>query len=307
MKLFDAVFNEESTKGVYGISLVESPAIMEEWIMLTEHPKEFKFSTVDDAKNLLLGAVLIPEQRIYRNMDGNEFEMKFSAETIEKLAHNFQKQSFQNNSSLEHEQALTDVTFAETWIVEDSNNDKSNAFGKTYPKGTWVAMSKVSDDLYAKAKSGEIKGFSIDALLQLTEVQFKNEINMSVETKSITDAIKEGFNALFNQQAEVEKVEVTAEEVVEVESPENESESFEAFKKDFTEMLAQFSANIDSKIEEVKVEFATAKEVLVKENDDLKVELSKEPEVAPLKTTNKEVDVKLTSNGKLLELIRKNK
>jgi len=52
MKLFDAVFNEESTKGVYGISLVESPAIMEEWIMLTEHPKQFKFSTVDDAKNL---------------------------------------------------------------------------------------------------------------------------------------------------------------------------------------------------------------------------------------------------------------
>ena len=48
MKLYDAVFNEESTQGVYGISLVESPAIMEEWVMLSEHPKEIKLAAIDD-------------------------------------------------------------------------------------------------------------------------------------------------------------------------------------------------------------------------------------------------------------------
>jgi len=310
MKVYEAIFDEDSTKGVYGISLVESPAIMEEWVMLADHPKEVKFSAVDDTKNLLLGAVLIPEQRIYRNMNGREFEMKFSADTIEKLAHNFQKQSYQNNSSLEHDTPLTDVTFSETWIVQDPNNDKSNAHGKTYPKGTWVAMSKVSDEIYSRAKSGEIKGFSIDGILQLTEVNFnKNQINMNVDLKSAFDEFKGEIKALLNLDKKDEQIEVVAEEVVaEVETPVLEEESFdvEAFKKDLSEMLAQFSTDVDGKIEAVKVEFSNAKEVLVKENEDLKVELSKEPEVAPLKKLG-EVDVKLTKAGRLLELMRNNK
>ena len=307
MRLYDAVFNEESTQGVYGISLVESPAIMEEWVMLSEHPKEIKLAAIDDTKNLLLGAVLIPEQRIYRNMDGNEFEMKFSSDTIEKLAHNFQKQSYQNNSSLEHDTKLSDVTFAETWTVQDSNKDKSNAFGKTYPKGTWMAMSKVSDDVYAKAKSGEIKGFSIDALLQLTEVKFNNQVNMTVDLKSISDAIKDGFKTLLNEQKEVEQVEAAPEVVAEIETKAEEVEPFDAeqFKNDFKEMLAQFSANVDSKIEAVKVEFSNTKENLVKEKEALEVELSKTPEVAPMKAVIKEVA--LTRQGRMLELIRKNK
>tara|TARA_R110000803_G_scaffold63325_2_gene123950 strand:- start:319 stop:1254 length:936 start_codon:yes stop_codon:yes gene_type:complete len=310
MKVYEAIFNEESVKGVYGISLVESPAIMEEWIMLTEQPKEIKFAAVDDTKNLLLGAVLIPEQRIYRNMDGNEFEMKFSADTIERLAHNFQKQSFQNNSSLEHETKLSDVTFAETWIVQDTENDKSNAFGKTYPKGTWVAMSKVSDEVYAKAKSGEIKGFSIDALLQLTEVKFKNEVNMSVETKSITDAIKEGFNALLGK-TEVAKEEVKLMDEPVMEEPKAEEEpatDVEALKEAIMGMLAEFSLSVDKKIEDVKVEFSTAKDVLVKENEDLKVELSKETEVEPLKTKGEaKVEFKDMSNFEKMEYRKQNK
>ena len=307
MKVYEAVFNEDSTKGVYGISLVENPAMEDEWITLSEHPKEIKFAAVDDSKNLLLGGVLIPNKRIYRNIDGNEFEMKFSEKTIEQLAHNFQKQSYQNNSSLEHDTKLSDVTFVETWTVEDPNNDKSNAHGKTFPKGTWVAMSKVSDEIYEKAKSGEVKGFSIDALLQLTEVKFKNDINMNVDLKSISDAIRDGFNALMSK--EEEKIEVVAEEVVaEVETPEAvESFDADAFKADFQEMLAQFSAGVDSKIEAVKVEFSKTKETLEAEKEALEVELSKQPESEGLKPKLEVATVELTRQGRLLELMRKNK
>jgi hypothetical protein len=313
MKLYDAIFNEESTKGVYGISLVESPAIMEEWVMLTEQPKQIKFAAVDDTKNLLLGAVLIPEQRIYRNMDGNEFEMKFSADTIERLAHNFQKQSFQNNSSLEHETKLSDVTFVEQWIVEDPKNDKSTAHGKNYPKGTWVAMSKVSDEVYAKAKNGEIKGFSIDALLQLTEVNFKNEVNMNKdELKSFGDSLLSEIKTLFSKDSEKEEVKLMDEPEMgkpEEDKPEDApATEVETLKEAIMEMLAQFSLSVDKKIEDVKVEFSTAKDVLVKENEDLKVELSKEPEVKPLKTKGEaKVEFKDMSNFEKMEYRKENK
>jgi hypothetical protein len=313
MKVYDAIFDEESTKGVYGISLVESPAIMEEWIMLTDHPKEIKFTAVDDVKNLLLGAVLIPEQRIYRNIDGNEFEMKFSAEVIEKLAHNFQKQSYQNNSSLEHETKLSDVTFVEQWIVENSENDKSNAFGKTYPKGTWVAMSKVSDEVYAKAKKGEIKGFSIDALLQLTEVNFKNDVNMNKdELKSFRDSLLGEIKTLFSKDSEKEEVKLMDEpEMDEPKEKELEedmpSTEVEALKDAIMEMLAQFSVGVDKKIEAVKVDFSKVQESKDKQISDLKVELSKIPEGKAIKPKLEVANVQLTKQGELLELMRKNK
>ncbi len=312
MKVYDAIFDEESTKGVYGISLVESPAIMEEWIMLTDHPKEIKFTAVDDVKNLLLGAVLIPEQRIYRNIDGNEFEMKFSAEVIEKLAHNFQKQSYQNNSSLEHETKLSDVTFAETWIVENSENDKSNAFGKTYPKGTWVAMSKVSDEVYAKAKKGEIKGFSIDALLQLTEVNFKNEVNMNKdELKSFGDSLLNEIKTLFSKDSEKKDVKLMDEPEMgdkpEGDAPEGDAPAtdVEVLKDAIMQMLAEFSVSFDKKIETVKTEFSKENQTLKTENENLKVELSKAPEASPIKHRGETLNVELSGKGRMLELMRK--
>lgn len=322
MKVYEAIFNEDTSKGVYGISLVENPAMEDEWITLSEHPKEIKFAAVDDSKKLLLGGVLIPNKRIYRNIDGHEFEMKFSEDTIEKLAHNFQKESYQNNSSLEHKAELSDVTFVETWTVENPENDKSNAFGKTYPKGTWVAMAKVSDENYEKAKNGEIKGFSIDALLQLTEVKFKNDIKMSAETKTIKEAIEDGFKNLL---VELNLIKPKVEEVASLKAIQ-EIELKVQTEKDALEV--KFSEDIiakDKEIEAIKVELAEAikpneelNEQVVnlsksvedkdKEIADLKVELAKVPESNPIKTiVETNVNVELTAQGKLLEKLRNNK
>ena len=308
--IYEAIFNEENEKGVYALSVVENPAMEDLWIALSEQPKEIELSAVDDKKRLLLGAALIPNKKVYRNIDGNEFYLTFTEDTIEKLAHNFQKQSAQNNSSLEHDVKLEGMSIVETWTVQDPNNDKSNAFGKTYEKGTWVTMMKVdNDEMWQKALKGEIKGFSIDGLLGLQKVNFKNDINMNVDLKSITDAIKDGFNTLLNKE-EVEKVEVATEEVVAEVTEEVEAPAFdvEAFKKDLTEVLAQFSGDIDKKIEAVKVEFSSKNEKLETEKKDLEVELSKEPEVDAIKLgkDNAYANVELNAKGRILTQMRNN-
>ena len=59
------------------------------WIALSEQPETIELAQVDEDKRLLLGACLIPNKKIYRNIDGNEFYITFSENTIEKLAHNF--------------------------------------------------------------------------------------------------------------------------------------------------------------------------------------------------------------------------
>jgi hypothetical protein len=245
--------------------------------------------------------------------------MKFSAETIEQLAHNFQKQSYQNNSSLEHETKLSDVTFAETWIVQDTKNDKSNALGKSYPVGTWVAMSKVSDEIYAKAKAGEIKGFSIDALLQLTEVKMNiNKLNITMnkdDLKSFGDELLTGIKALFNAEVKPEVIEEVklAEDTMPEAPAEDVAEDVpvtdvEELKAAIMEMLALFSKDVDKKIENVKTEFSAVKETLETENAELKVELSKETEVEPIKPKGEsKVEFKDMSNVEKMRYQRENR
>ena len=296
MKVYEAVLSNDETQGVYALSVVENPAMEDEWIALSEHPQKIELAQVDEEKRLLLGAALIPNKRIYRNINDNEFEMFFKEETIERLSHNFFKQQNNNNSSLEHELKLEGMSVVESWTVTNPKTDKSVNFGKEYPKGTWVTMMKVdNDEVWAKVKNGEIKGFSIDALLGLEQINLKTEIQMTEEVKkNIVDDVINGVKALFSKPEEAtENIEVKQEEVVEVQEEEFDKEAFMA--EVIETVKTQFSAQAEKDIEAVKVEFSTKIEELTKENETLKAELNKQPEVEAIKAkpevANKQVEL----------------
>ena len=251
MKVYEAVFKEGEMDGVYSLSVVENPAMQDMWVALSEHPQQIELAQVDEEKRLLLGAALIPDKKIYRKVDDHEFYITFSAETIEKLAHNFFKQGYSNNSSLEHEIKLDGMSVVEGWTVENPKNDKSNNYGKEYPKGTFVTMMKVdNDEMWGKVKNGEIKGFSIDALLGLEELKLNTD-KMSTDNQSIIDAIKDGFKAVFSNKEKIEEIEVK-EEVV----------ANDNIKDVLTEVLTQFATEQDAKFEAFRAEFSKVEEVV---------------------------------------------
>ena len=71
MKFFELVLDEEKLlHGVDAISIVEHPAIEEDFITLSKDYK-FEFKEVDNEKRILMGAAMIPEKPIYRR-DGEE-------------------------------------------------------------------------------------------------------------------------------------------------------------------------------------------------------------------------------------------
>ena len=302
MKVYEAVFRDDGTHGQYALSLVENPAMQDEWILLSEHPKEIQFTAVDEEKRLLLGATLIPNKRILRNINGNEFEIFFTVETIEKIGHDFIKKGMQNNSSLEHKEKLDGVSVVESWTVQDSQKDKSSIYGKNYDIGTLVQMTKVdNDEIWKKAKDGKIKGFSIDALLGLQEIKL-NKIDMSTETsKSVIDAITEKFDAIM--------VKLNGHKNPEGKLPEAIIELKAEFETKSTELKEEFENKVTEKDEElnkIKIELSEkVKEIekigdLSKEIEDLKAELAKEPEVPPIvaKPEVKDTPVhKFASNG----------
>ena len=182
MKTYQAKYDPIKNKGVYAISLVESPAMGELFIALSKD-EVIQFKTVDEEQRILMGLVLEPNKPIYRNQNGEEFNIVFNEETIKELSYGFFKNNNHSNSTIEHDidQNIKGVTFTESWIVENPTNDKSNNFGFSYPKGSWVAVMKVdSDEVWNDyIKTGKVQGFSIDAMLSLEEVNLKSNIEMS--------------------------------------------------------------------------------------------------------------------------------
>ena len=193
MKRYEGKYNKKS-KGVFAISLVNAPATGEHYIAMAKQEKIVKFAKVDEEQRILMGLVLQPEQLIYRvDEDGNEFEMFFSAETIKDFSQNFFQSGFQLNSKLEHDEPIEGVTFVESWLVENPKVDKSAAFGLEYPKGSWLVSMKVdNDDIWNNyIKTGELKGFSIDGMVELEEVNLKTNIQMSKSNKNILALLKQ--------------------------------------------------------------------------------------------------------------------
>jgi len=193
MRRYEGKYNKKS-KGVFAISLVNAPATGEHYIAMAKQDKIVKFAKVDEEQRILMGLVLQPDQLIYRvDENGDEFEMFFSAETIKDFSQNFFQSGFQLNSKLEHDETIENVTFVESWIVADSKKDKSAAYGLSYPVGSWLVSMKVdNDDIWNNyIKTGELKGFSIDGMVELEEVNFKSNIQMSKSNKNILALLKQ--------------------------------------------------------------------------------------------------------------------
>ena len=198
----------KESDNIYSVSLVESPAMESAFITLKKQTESIKLAEVDKKERTLLGIALIPNKPIYRNQDGSEFYITFPKETIQASAHDFLKKGFQLNSKLEHEEEIKGISFVESWIVKDPKNDTANAYSlpkEDIVEGAWVLKMKCdNDEIYNKALSGEIKGFSIDGLFSLKEVKSKNNLSMS---KTVADAIKDGFEdfkTFFKEQNKTE-------------------------------------------------------------------------------------------------------
>ena len=64
---------EDEVSGIEAISVVEQPAIEEEFIALKN--QEFKLAEVDKEKRILMGAALIPNKPIYRRNGEKEYNI----------------------------------------------------------------------------------------------------------------------------------------------------------------------------------------------------------------------------------------
>lgn len=198
MRIIELVLDEEQEEtGVEAISIVESPAIEEDFIALKK--EELKLAEISKDKKLLMGALLVPNKPIYRKSGEEEYYIYFSKETISKASQLYLKNGNQNNSTLEHQHELNGLTLVESWIVEDKEKDKSKLYNLDVPVGTWMGTVKVqNDEVWNEyVKTNKVKGFSIEGYFadKMESPKESVEEKMEIENNKILKSIKDILNA----------------------------------------------------------------------------------------------------------------
>ena len=163
MRIVELLLDEGSFQaGIQAISVVESPAIEEDFVALKEEAR-VELKTIDKEKRLLMGAALIPNKPIYRRNGEDEYYIYFSQDTVRKASELFFINGNQNKATLEHQMDVQGTSVVESWIIE-GEQDKSRMYGMELPVGTWmVSMKILNDELWeGYVKSGKVKGFSIE-------------------------------------------------------------------------------------------------------------------------------------------------
>ncbi len=194
MDIIELIIDEnEELSGIDAVSVVENPAIEEDFIALKKQD-QVRLAEVSKEKRILMGAALIPDKPIYRKNGEQEFYIYFSKDTVAKASQMFLKKGNQSKATLEHaEQKLEGMTVVESWLVEDEKMDKSRKYGLDMPIGTWMISMKVDNDEVWNdyVKEGKVKGFSIEGYFadKLNRPQDKQKDQLTEDEKLLNQII----------------------------------------------------------------------------------------------------------------------
>ena len=162
MRIVELILGDDELTGIEAISVVENPAIEEDFIALKS--QEIKLAEVDKEKRILMGALLIPNKPILRRKGEEEYYIYFSRNTVAKASQLYLMNGNQSKATLEHQHTINGLTLVESWLVEDEVHDKSVKYGLNVPVGTWMGAVKVNNEEIWNnfVKTGKGKGFSIE-------------------------------------------------------------------------------------------------------------------------------------------------
>ena len=187
------------------ISMVTEPAIESDFVFFSKDKDIVKEAFSSDEKHMVYGAVLRPDFPIYRYDGENEYYLEFTSESIERMARDYMMNYRQGNVTIQHEEYANEVFMVESWIKQDMDKDKSVSVGldKSLPIGTWFCGFYVNNnDIWERIKSGELKGFSVEAMIDLEDfakVKKEDEFEMN---ETVWEKLKTSGNEAVGKKEE---------------------------------------------------------------------------------------------------------
>lgn len=188
---------DDTTTGMFVISLVDSPATMSDFMAFNEDKRLMTYNVESDEKRQVFGLVMAADMPIYRRDDnGFEYYITYSKETIALMAEKYLKMSMQNNVDTQHSFELEDGIFMNQFFVKDTGKGVSPKGYEDYKDGSLFAQFHIANDsVWNEVKKGTYKGFSLAGVFNVEPNDKNNnkeekKDNSFMKIKSIKEALK---------------------------------------------------------------------------------------------------------------------
>ena len=293
----DPEYSEGEDLGIEMIAFTSRPAVKVKGVAFNSHEQMY---FADTLKMRIVAPAMIPME-IYRNDEGEEYYVSFTAEEIEKIHAKFMENlSNKDIFNIEHNaENKVPAYVLEAWIVQDPKNDKAKAYGIDVPKGTLMLTAQVTDEDYYNelVKSNQV-GFSIEGFLGMKLNEQKTELNnqysmklpdgehliegkiyvveggevIEVKDAPATEVVEEEMGTEVIEE-EVKEEEMATEEVVEEEVATEEVEMAVDPTADAEAIIAIVTPLLDEKVNELLQVIAELKNSLEVEVEPIEEEL----------------------------------
>ena len=180
LPIYYATINEDlaglelKQQGIQNIALVDSPAMLTEWLMFSEQkPIEFKMS-LQEEQRIITAPVIIADLPIYRKIETSantfeEFYVVYKKDTNMKVLQKYMSDGNQKKVKLTHDtQDLSKGVFVFEVFMSDESRGISQPKGFDLPDGTIFCSMKINNDMiWNEAKAGKVRGISLEGFFDL--------------------------------------------------------------------------------------------------------------------------------------------
>jgi hypothetical protein len=181
---------ELKQQGIQNIALVDSPAMLTEWLMFSEHnPIEFKMA-LQEEQRIVTAPVIIADLPIYRKIENEgvieEFYVVYKKDTNMQILQKYMLDGNQKKVKLTHDTSdLSKGVFVFEIFMSDESRGISAPKGfENLSDGTIYCSMKINNDaIWNEVKAGKVKGISLEGFfdleqeIDLTEQQVEAIIN----------------------------------------------------------------------------------------------------------------------------------
>lgn len=161
----------KDSSGVSANSIVNAPATEQDFFAFNKElkkvrielaSKEGNFKPVGD-KQILMGALMVPDIEIPRSDNGKDYLVKFTPETIAQIVEKFASRNINTAINQMHDKPV-DAVMIQHFIINRELGIMPPLGQDQLPDGTWFGIVKVNDKSVWDnfVKTGIYRGFSVE-------------------------------------------------------------------------------------------------------------------------------------------------
>lgn len=164
LPIYNLTIDDDENLGVFKISLVEYPAVEEDFLLFDKQEQRMKFSVSDEDRHIVSGIAMVADRPIYRrDASGREYYVTFSKETIRKIVQRYAKHQYAFNISIDHQIDVQGCYVFESFIIDKERGICPAEFADV-EDGSWYVSVKIENEAVwdALKNGGDLNGFSVE-------------------------------------------------------------------------------------------------------------------------------------------------